>query len=339
MHAKSVTSAQLTALTCIGVFYSRDSPEGTRFTACSFVSPQTIFAPAKLNLFLAITGRRADGFHDLVSVVAPLTLGDTLTIEPATAGTFTLQCNDPEVPTDNTNLVLKAAHAFVAATQWHGGATFVLQKRIPMGAGLGGGSTNAVAALRGLNAMAGEPVNASDLAAMAATLGSDCPLFLHDGPAMMRGRGERIEPMPATSVARLRGRRVLVFKPAFGIATAWAYKRLADMAAEAAASADNESPYLPAVAAEKRLSEWLANPSAPLEGLLFNTLERPAFEKYVAIPALLELLRAQGVRALMTGSGSACFALLPDEVGAEQIGDMIRRAWGDSAFVADTRIA
>ncbi len=321
------------------IVYSRDSRERTGFTGRSFVTPQTIFAPAKLNLFLAITGRRADGFHDLVSVVAPLTLGDTLSIEPAPAGTWALQCSDPEVPTDDTNLVLKAARAFVVATHWRGGATFILQKRIPMGAGLGGGSSNGVAALRGLNAMAGMPLNASDLAALAATLGSDCPLFLHDGPVVMRGRGERIEPMPANSVARVRGRRVLVFKPAFGIATAWAYKRLAEMAAEAASSTGEESPYLPAAAAESRVNEWLADPHADLEGLLFNTLERPAFEKYLAIPALLERLRAHGVRPLMTGSGSACFALLPDQVGAEQIGDMIRHAWGDSAFVADTRIA
>ena len=119
------------------------------------MSTLSIFAPAKVNLFLAITGRRADGYHDLVSVVAPVEFGDTLRVEVQVGGggaaRFELGCDDAAVPVDETNLVWKAARAFVAATGWTGGAQFFLEKRIPMGAGLGGGSSDAVAALRALN--------------------------------------------------------------------------------------------------------------------------------------------------------------------------------------------
>lgn len=300
----------------------------------------TLFAPAKLNLFLAITGRREDGFHDLVSVVAQLGLGDELTVDTAgvESGEFTLTCNDPEVPIDDSNLVLKAARAFAAAVGWKNGAAFRLEKRVPMGAGLGGGSSDAVATLRALNRLAGEPLNASTLARIGATLGSDCPLFLHGGPVVMRGRGERIEPLASAGANRLRGRRVLVFKPEFGVPTAWSYRRLAEAAAESASNG-KEQIYFPAPAAEARLAAWIAEPTATVETLLFNTLERPAFGKYVALPTMLALLRQQfGVAAGMTGSGSACFAFVPDSISIEPIQALISDGWGKRAFFVDTRI-
>src|SRR5581483_6186978 len=121
--------------------------------------PVTILCPAKLNLYLAVTGRRADGFHDLVSVVVKLDFGDTLTVEPSgRAGRFELVCDDSTLPIDDTNLVLKAARAFAAAARWTGGVRFALTKRIPVGAGLGGGSSDAAAALRALNQLAGVPL-------------------------------------------------------------------------------------------------------------------------------------------------------------------------------------
>ncbi len=294
------------------------------------VSTFSVSAPAKLNLFLAITGRRPDGFHDLVSVAAQLNFGDTLCVEPAAE--FTLTCDQPEVPCDESNLVLKAARAFAKATEWGGGARFFLEKRIPMGAGLGGGSSDAVAALRALNRLAG-PAHALSPAALqevAAQLGSDCPLFLHDGPMVMRGRGERIAALPEAAAVRVRGRRVLVFKPGFGIATPWAY---AQLAAGAPAS------YLPAVEAEARLAAWLEDFTAPLEALLFNNMEPPAFSKFLALPVLATELRGRfGVESRMSGSGSACFALLDDKTPAKPILDAIRAAWGESAFAIEARL-
>jgi 4-diphosphocytidyl-2-C-methyl-D-erythritol kinase len=292
------------------------------------VSAASLFAPAKLNLFLAITGKRADGFHDLLSVAALLDFGDTLRAEPAAS--FSLETDAADLPVDETNLVLKAARAFAAATGWNGGARFFLEKRIPAGAGLGGGSSDGVAALRLLNQLAGKPLPAPALVEVAAKLGSDCPLFLNDGPVIMRGRGERVEPLGSVAAKRIRGRRVLLFKPGFGIATPWAY---AQMAALAPAS------YLPTPRAEARLADWLEDCAAPAEKLLFNNMEPAAFAKFMALPALLEQLRRDyGLVPRMSGSGSACFAFLPENSPVAAIETAIHTAWGDSAFVAEARL-
>ena len=295
------------------------------------VEPLAISAPAKLNLFLAVTGRRSDGFHDLVSVVVTLDFGDTLHVAPAAR--MELSCDDPSVPADDSNLVLKAARACAEASGWKGGAQFVLSKRIPAGAGLGGGSSDAAAALLALNRMAGAGValNKSRLAEVAASVGSDCPLFLAGGPLVMRGRGERLEALPAPAAARLAGRRVLVFKPGFGISTPWAYGRLAAGAPQS---------YLSASEAEDRLRAWTADDQAAAEVLLFNSLEAPAFRKFPALPLLLERLRSEhGLTGGMSGSGSACFVFLPKEADAGPAAELVRREWGASAFVREARIA
>lgn len=308
----------------------------------------SVFSPAKINLLLAITGRRADGFHELVSVVAPLTWGDDLRVERADganetaggtiAGEFSLVCEDPAVPRDATNLVLKAAAAFAAATPEAAAAVhgarfrFILEKRIPIGAGLGGGSSNAAAALQGLNRLAGEPLDAAALARVAATVGSDCALFLHDAPVVMRGRGERVEPLALSAATRLRGRRLLVFKPAFGISTAWAYGKMAESA---------PGSYLAPANAEERVKRFVeeAAASGAWEQELFNNMESVAFAKFPALPVLLEKLqRDHGLAPRMSGSGSACFAFLDETTEIAPIAAMIRAAWGESVFVRDARL-
>lgn len=287
-------------------------------------------APAKINLFLAVSGRRADGFHDLLSVAAPLLWGDTLYAEVEGAS-FSVGCDDPAVPTDGANLVLRAAAAFSEATGWRGGARFRIAKRIPMGAGLGGASSDAVAALVALNRAAGEPLDAAGLSAVASRVGSDCALFLQGAPVVMRGRGERVAALPNEAYRRIRGIRILVFKPAFPIATTQAYAALAQGAPRS---------YLPAAAAESRLASWIAKPGAPVEELLFNSMEAPAFAKFPAIPVLLELIRYRfGITARMSGSGSACYALLRESADTRPLEAAIREAWGPTAFVAETRIA
>lgn len=289
----------------------------------------SVFSPAKLNLFLAVTGRRADGFHDLVSVAAPLRFGDDLTAEIAEGGVTALTCDVEGVPLDETNLVLKAARAFAARTGWRTPVRFALTKRIPMGAGLGGGSSNGVVALRALNELAGGVANEALLAEIAAGLGSDCALFLHGMPVVMRGRGERVEELPPAARARLSGRRVLVFKPSFGIATPWAYGRMVQRGGD----------YLPAAQAEARLGAWLAG-GAPAEELLFNNMEAAAFEKFIALPVLLARLQREfGLAARMSGSGSACFALLGEDSPADAVIAAVRDAWGPTALVVETQLA
>jgi 4-diphosphocytidyl-2-C-methyl-D-erythritol kinase len=146
----------------------------------------------------------------------------------------------------------------------------------------------------------------------------------------MRGRGERIEPLAPEAAARLSGRRVLVFRPGFAVSTPWAYGRLAAAAPRL---------YVPAEEAEARLGGWLAG-GAPAEALLFNSMERAAFPKFPALPCLLEALReAFGLACVMSGSGSACFALLPEAADAAPVALAVRRAWGPSALVVETRIS
>ena len=293
-----------------------------------------VFSPAKINLFLAVTGRRPDGFHNLLSVAAALDFGDELTIEAGEG--FTLECDDPLVPVDGRNLILNAAEAFARTTGWRGGAHFKLTKRIPMGAGLGGGSSNAVAALRALNQLAGGIADETRLAEIAATLGSDCVLFLKNSPVVMRGRGEIVESLAAGDIGnsanqpadRLSGRRLLLFKPSFAIGTAWAYGRMAARGTD----------YLPEVEVEERLRSWWQG-TAPAEALLFNNMEGVAFEKFVALPLLLEkLFREFGIVGRMSGSGSACYALLEESQSTIPLEGLIRACWGGAAFVQEGRI-
>ncbi|MEY4489298.1 MAG: hypothetical protein RIQ79_1806 [Verrucomicrobiota bacterium] len=296
------------------------------------MSTVTVASPAKINLTLAITGRRADGFHELISLVSPVAFGDELHAKLAPSGdaSTTLACDAPEVPLDGANLVLRAAEAFAAATGWRRAVQFTLVKRIPIGAGLGGGSSNAVAALKAMETLSGHRLSNEERLELAAGLGSDCPLFLHDGPLIMRGRGEHLSPLPKASAERLRGRRVLIFKPAFGVETAWAFRALAA----------RPDWYAQAAQEESALAKWLAGESADQEQLPGNTLERPVFTKWPALPVLLSWLRERhGLKARMSGSGSACFAWLTPDTDMSAVTATIQEGWGGGAFIQLTTLA
>ena len=292
------------------------------------MKPVRIFSPAKINLLLAITDRRLDGYHDLVSLVAPLDWGDTLEAEPA--DNFRLVCDDPEVPVDESNLVLRAAAAFRDATGWPGGVAFRLTKRIPMGAGLGGGSSNAVAALRALNELAGRPLADAGLTMLAAKLGADCTLFLAGAPVVMRGKGDLVEVLPPAVAERLRGRRVIVFKPGFGVATAWAYGRMAAQPRH----------YVAADAVEARLARWMVYAAAKPTDIVGNNMEGVVFAKYPGLPVLHERLRERfGLRPGMSGSGSASFVFVDAWQDENAIIGCIRDAWGPATFVVAANLA
>ena len=290
----------------------------------------TLPAPAKVNLLLAITGMRGDGFHDLVSVVAPLEFGDTLEVayDEAASGPDTLHCDMPGVPLDASNLVLKAAELFRAKTGVKGAFAFDLDKRIPHGAGLGGGSSDGASALRAMNRLTGEPLAENELAGLATELGSDCPLFLQAEPVIMRGRGECIEPLSGKARVALSGVRLLVFKPPFGVATGWAYGQMK-------ARGD---VYLGAAQVEAELATWQEVPVL-VKFPFINNMQTVAFEKYRALPVLLEQLRTEfGLTCMMSGSGSACFALTGgfDEEKMVAIKRVIAGAWGPEAFIQET---
>lgn len=290
----------------------------------------SVFSPAKINLFLAITGARDDGFHNLISLVTPLEFGDdlTLTLE-SSEGANVLTSSSETVPLDSSNLVLKAAALFRQKTEFEGHFSFHLEKNIPVGAGLGGGSSNAAAALTGMNKLLGQPLSESSLHDMAAELGSDCPLFLKNKPVVMRGRGELLQSLASEASEALSGRSVLLFKPGFSISTPWAYRKMKEA---------KGACYLSAEEIEKKLSSWLVDRSIGNLPLL-NNMQEVSFQKYLGLPVLLDkLLSDYGLQVLMSGSGSACFALIDDDSPLEAIRQTIFESWGKEAFVKKTKI-
>lgn len=286
------------------------------------------FAPAKINLLLAVTGVRTDGFHDLISLVAPISLGDTLSATRAEADS--LRCNAPGVPTDASNLVLRTVQRFRASVPACPTLAWTLEKSVPHGAGLGGGSSDAAAALKILNEFCGNPLNAEQLCGLAAELGSDVPLFLKGRPVIMRGRGERVETLPEAACAQLLKLRFLIFKPAFGVSTAEAYGTMKQNAPH---------DYVSAESTEAQLRGWLSEPeTAPLP--LANNMEQAVFRKHLALPALFRKLReCHGLDPHMSGSGSACFAKISDSTNLPAVEQTVREAWGTGAFICPVKIA
>jgi 4-diphosphocytidyl-2-C-methyl-D-erythritol kinase len=258
-----------------------------------------LLAPAKINLSLQILRRREDGWHEIDTLMAPISLCDELTIEPNDAG-LSFSSDDPALPAGEENLVVQAARAFFVEVKEEPRVRIMLRKKIPQGAGLGGGSSDAASTLLGLNQLHGGKVSPVRLTSLAATLGSDVPFFLTKGAARCRGRGEIVE--PATSLPAL---SLLLLKPAFGIPTPWAYQQWRD------------SRELPDVDYE---------PQAVGELTLQNDLERPVFEKYIFLARMKGWLREQPevAAALMSGSGSTLFAVLLDAAEAEPLAALAR---------------
>lgn len=283
-------------------------------------------APAKVNLMLAVHGRREDGFHELTSLVAAVDFGDDLELRCNYREADRLFCEGIEVPLDDSNLVMQAARRWREATGRRECFDFRLTKRVPVGAGLGGGSSDGVAALKGMNQLIGPPLEADELRVIASALGSDCTFFVDSIPSVMRGRGERIETLDASIRRRLSGQRIALFRPDFGIETAWAYGQLV------------RRPHLyEAVAVgQRRLEDFMGG--GPLSGLLHNSFEPAVGAKYLAIPCLLEMLRLQGYACVMSGSGSACLALVTDDDQMKALKELCLSCWGEHIFWVETSI-
>lgn len=282
-------------------------------------------SPAKINLTLSITGRRSDGFHELVSLVAPLSFGDVVELSVDLRGSgIVLESNVPELPTGEANIAWRAAERFMQRFQLSGRVAIRIEKKIPIGAGLGGGSSNAAAALRGLSDLFNIE-DQSALESLALELGSDCPLFLRDAPVIMRGRGDRIEQLNTRAISDLSGRRIALFKPPFGISTAWAYETLAA----------GKGGYVDPREAEDSLNAWLSG-SSSLGAILSNSFESVVGGKYPSLPLLLNRLRDEtGASCLMSGSGSCCFAIC-DATQEKHIGEIVEACWGKQAFFEST---
>ncbi len=277
----------------------------------------------KVNLLLNILGRRPDGFHELETVLHPLDLHDSLAFERH-ATDLRLECSDPLLPTDAKNLVFAAADRFLKTAGIHDGVRIHLEKKIPVAAGLGGGSGNAAATLLAMNELFGQPLRPEQLLQLAASLGSDVPFFLQNRPALATGRGELITPLDFFPA--LAGAWMLLVHPGFGISTPWAYEQLARFP-----QALHGKP-----GRAQRLISLLQ--TATLAGAgkeFYNSLEAPALLKYPLLQLFQEFFREHGALAtLMSGSGSATFALAVSRVGAENLLEKFQLKFGPQFWTA-----
>src|SRR5271156_6306808 len=259
-------------------------------------------SPCKVNLLLNILGKRADGFHELETVMQPVNFCDELAFERGGNG-IQLSCSAKTLPTDSHNLVFRAAENFLTAAKISDGVKIHLEKEIPLAAGLGGGSGNAATTLLALNELFGQPLAAEKLHEIAAALGSDIPFFLQNKPALATGRGEKIQPLE--NFPALRDKAFLLIHPGFGISTPWAYQNLARFPAALNGQKGR---------ARKLISELQSGDLATAGREFYNSLEAPALEKYPLLALYQEFLRANGATAaLMSGSGSTTFALAENQ--------------------------
>jgi 4-diphosphocytidyl-2-C-methyl-D-erythritol kinase len=278
----------------------------------------------KVNLLLNVLGKRPDGFNELETVIHPVPLCDHLTFERAGTGVH-LSCSDPRLPVNSKNLVFQAATLFAKAAGIGpgDGVRIHLQKNIPVAAGLGGGSGNAAITLLALNELFGQPLPAAKLAELAAALGSDIPFFLQSGPALATGRGEIIQPLEAFPA--MRGICFVLVHPGFGISTPWAYQQLASFPVAARGKPGRA----------QRLIALLQTNLEPAAVEFYNSLEAPALHKYPLLELFQDFFRENGALAtLMSGSGSATFALAPKRDAAEAMLEKFKVQFGFQGWAA-----
>ena len=284
-------------------------------------------SPCKVNLILNILGQRADGFHELETVMQPVNLCDELTFERAGAG-LQLACSHPELPCDSKNLVHRAATAFLAAAKISDGVRIHLQKNLPLAGGIGGGSANAAVTFSALNELFGQPLPLKKLHELAAALGSDVPFFLYDQPALATGRGEKVQALE--NFPALKGKAFFLVHPGFGISTPWSYQNLARFPKD-----QNGTPGR----AQKLVSHLQTGDLKTAAGEFYNSLEAPAFDKFPVLSLYQEFLRENGALvSLMSGSGSTTFAIAENLAAAEALAEKFKSQFGDHGWTATVAI-
>ena len=267
---------------------------------------------AKINAGLKILAKRPDGYHEIRTIYQTIALHDRLKITLAKPGTgIVVECDDPSVPAGRGNLVYRACELWASALDWHGGIEVQIQKRIPLGSGLGGASTDAAATLLGLERLTRDRLDSSARQKLAATLGSDVPLFLLGGRVLGCGRGEEVYPL-----SDLAPRACLVVFPGFAVSTTEAYRE-----AGLRLTAEAGTAYIGSVGA------W---PQFPLMGWgpAENDFEPVVFARWPELARLKRrLIRAGAEVASLTGSGSAVYALFSSARQLVHASKLIPKGW------------
>lgn len=265
----------------------------------------TYSSPAKINLTLRILDKRPDGFHELETFMVPIDLCDIITLSPTSNQDIQLTCSDSTLPTDSRNLAYQAAELFFNHTSIKAGVTIHIQKNIPHGGGLGGGSSNAATVFRALRDHFSPEITNSTLREWISPLGSDIPFFIDPQPALCQGRGEIITPKPFPSTPP---HRALLIFPPFGVPTPWAYKTYAQSPCQGEES--RRWPYM----------------------VLRNDLEPAVFSKYIILDTLKQWLRKQEsigvIDALMSGSGSTMIAFIKADTDMAKLTASIHQSFG-----------
>jgi 4-diphosphocytidyl-2-C-methyl-D-erythritol kinase len=261
-----------------------------------------VLCPAKVNLYLRVVGRRPDGYHEVVTVMQQLTLADELTVTLGGQG-IRLECDAPELPPGPGNLVWRAAQQFQEETGQKRGLRLRLRKRIPVAAGLGGGSSDAAGTLLALNELAGKPLGNARLHGLAGFLGADVPFFLERGPAVGRGIGTRLSPMTLPSYW------YLLLNPGVPLSTRWVYEHLDLAGLPGAPPIETWDPEHP--------ETWVRNDLGPV-----------ALKRFPELATYLDNLRDAGAWTQgISGSGVTLFGLFSSREAAQQASLKLRRGF------------
>lgn len=261
-------------------------------------------ANAKINLFLEVLDKRPDGYHNIETVFQSIDLHDVVTLRENSPGVVVVRCDDPRVPLDNSNLAYRAAELLLRESGKRRGVEIHILKRIPVGAGLAGGSTDAAAALVGLNELWGIGYKIDDLIQLGGKLGADVPFCVMGGTALGRGRGDELTRLSSFSEIP-----VAIANPGFQVSTAWAYGSLGNLGLTRARKSANIL-----------VGKMQHGDISDVGKELFNIFESVVTAEYPLVSQMKgEFMRAGALGALMTGSGPTVFALAPDASSAEHI--------------------
>lgn len=276
-----------------------------------------VLSPAKINLFLKVLRKRDDGYHDIVSVMQPISLYDEILIEMENGSGIIVSCDNANVPCDRTNLAYRAAVEFFRTTGINRRLSITIKKNIPVAAGLGGGSSNAAAVLRALNEITSQNISTDNLIEIGAGIGSDVPFFIVGKSCIARGRGESLEPIELPKLW------YILINPGFPVSTQWAYQNL-----NLTKSNEDINIALLKVSLEDHvvgIRQW--------QGLLANDLEEVTIGKHPEIKEIKDAMSAVGATgALMSGSGPTVFGIFPDKDKTEEAFGLLKGAFKQKRY-------
>lgn len=286
----------------------------------------TLIAPAKINLYLEIIGSRPDGFHELAMVLQSISLSDRITINPISIDAIAISCNDPSIPTDQSNLAHRAASLMVKQfpdmMARYGGIEIDIHKQIPAAAGLAGGSSDAAAVLVGLDLIWDLGLTQGELQTLGAEIGSDVPFCITGGTALATGRGEVLSPL-----ANLENLYVVLAKfRNIAISTPWAYQTYRQQFSSSYSQPHDLKSRQNRVHSGPMVAAIMERQGTKIGKLLHNDLEKVALPEYPQVAAVRDAFTVQeGVLgAMMSGSGPTVFALVESQAQADRVLDVVQ---------------